>query len=210
MAKLLLDSKRTDIKMITETKVVSGSQKIYIKGIFQQFGIENQNGRIYPREVMLPEINRYINEYVKTGRAFGELDHPEGPEINGDRICHRIVDLWVEGNDVWGKSLLLNTTMGKEVQAMTEDGGVMGVSSRALGEMDHRNMVNDMHLICWDVVQEPSVATALMESLNESKNYDLKKYIEKEKIILSRLKNINKIDEKKLISEFRSLLKNLV
>ena len=177
-----------------------------IRGIFQLFDTENQNGRIYPRDVLLPEIMRYKKEYVDTGRAFGELDHPDGPEINGDRICHRIVDLWVEGNAVWGKSLVLNTTKGKEVQAMLDDGGVMGVSSRALGEVDANSQVYDMRLICWDVVHEPSVAVALMEKINEKKTYDLKKFLETEKKQYEQLKKINSADEGKMLVELKRLL----
>lgn len=204
------NKKQSSLGFVCEAENKNGKQKTYLRGPYQIFDEENQNGRIYPREILMPEIERYKKEYVDTGRAFGELDHPEGPEINGDRICHRIVDLWVEGNVVWGKSLILNTSKGKEVQAMMEDGGVMGVSSRALGELDGQSKVYDMHLICWDVVQEPSVSIALMEKINESKVYDMQKFIETEKKLYDCTKKINRDDERKMLAELKRLLaKNL-
>lgn len=213
MARLISDYNKKQINsfsVLREAIPGQSEKRLFVKCPFQVFDEENQNGRIYPREILMPEIDRYKKEYVDTGRAFGELDHPEGPEINGDRICHRVVDLWVEGNVVWGKSLILNTSKGKEVQAMLEDGGVMGVSSRALGELDGQSKVYDMHLICWDVVQEPSVSIALMEKINESKVYDMQKFIETEKKLYDCTKKINRDDERKMLAELKRLLaKNL-
>lgn len=216
MAQLLAGytKKQNDIGFVTESVKTTGKTKLYINGPFQIYEEENQNGRRYPKHVLQPEIERYLKEYVQKGRAFGELDHPENPEINGHKICHRVVDLWEEGNVVMGRSLILGTSMGREVRAMLEDGGVMGVSSRSLGDVDHNNLVTELHLICWDVVQEPSVSAALMESLSESKNWDLKNFIKDSRInIKEKMKEINKvvkIDEQRLEKQFRNILKNLI
>lgn len=205
MSKLLTGySAKSQFKVIRESTAPGGD--IYIQGPYQIADEPNQNGRKYPRSILFPEVQRYIKEYVKTGRALGELDHPDGSNIAGDRICHRIVDMWIEGNVVMGKSLILDTSKGKEVRAILEGGGIMGVSSRSLGDYDRNGNVTDLQIICWDVVQEPSVSIALVEKLNESydfcldENKQLKKIAKnnkyiidlKRKIILERFKDVFK------------------
>ena len=175
MARLIAGySKKQGNLTLLKESVESKSGDVYLTGIFQIFDEENENGRVYPKDVLLPEVQRYTEEFVKTNRAFGELDHTEDrATIAGERVCHRIVDLWVEGKYVMGKTLILDTTLGREVKAMLHNGGVLGVSSRSLGVTDNRNHVKDLYLICWDIVSEPSVSVALMERVNETKNIDL-------------------------------------
>lgn len=199
MAKLLsgYNKKQGTLKLLKESVEPSDSKDVYLTGIFQVFDEENENGRIYPESVLRPEVERYVQEFVKTNRAFGELDHPEErATIAGDRVCHRVVDLWIEGKNVMGKTLILDTTLGKEVKAMLKNGGVLGVSSRSLGETDNYNRVKDLYLICWDVVQEPSVSVALMEKLNEAREFDIQLFKKFDKKVkkLKEYKNINKDD----------------
>lgn len=197
--------------LLKESVVESDGKNTYITGVFQTFDDENQNGRIYPRKILEPEVYRYKAEFVDAGRAFGELDHPEDrANVACDRCCHRIVDLWIEGNDVMGKSLILDTHLGQDVKAMLKDQGVLGVSSRSLGETDSHNNVKDLYLICWDIVQDPSVARALMNVVNEGKKYDLEEVKRQNKKLDEMLKesavdstiNIEE-EQKKILFELR-------
>jgi len=153
-------------EIITED-VAGIGQQVYIQGIFSEFNTKNQNGRIYPRNIMEPEIIRFYEKYVKTNRALGELDHPDGPTINLDNVSHRIVDLWFEGDKVYGKALI-GGPKGDDVKSILKMGGVLGVSSRSLGSLNHRNEVDELQIITWDIVHEPSVASAIMTDLTES------------------------------------------
>ena len=182
---------QSQLKLVSEAVAGTGTSNVYIQGPFQIANSKNQNGRVYPKEILFKEVERYKKEYVQTGRALGELDHADNDRINGDRISHRIVDLWVEGNVVMGKALILDTTLGKQVKAILEGGGVMGVSSRSLGDYDDAGNVTELHLICWDIVQDPSVASALMEKVNEKYEF---RYDNKEKKFIKKAKIINKED----------------
>lgn len=212
MAKLLPGYSKKQ-NLLTES-IENGGKDIYLTGIFQVFDEENENGRIYPERVLSPEIERYKNEFVVTNRAFGELDHPEDrASISGDRVCHRIVELWVEGKNVMGKTLILDTTLGKEVKAMLHNGGTLGVSSRSLGDTDHSNTVKELYLICWDIVSEPSVSVALLEKLMESKKYDIelfKKKMKQRDEILREGRFDSSIDvnaeQRKILNELRKLM----
>lgn len=206
MAKLLSGYSQKYSNYLSESVVgPDGKKRTYITGPYQVFDEENQNGRIYPRSILLPEVERYNRDYVEKNRAFGELDHPDSPDVNGDRIAHRVVKLWVEGNVVYGKSLVLDTSLGREVKAMLEDGGVMGVSSRALGDVGYGNKVENLHLVCWDIVHEPSVASALMEQLSESREWKIADVVRKEALVreVVTAKSINKMDGERVIRAFR-------
>ena len=133
-----------DIKILTEEK--DGKKNLYIEGVFLQSEIKNRNGRIYPFKVLEKEVSRYNEEYVKTGRALGELGHPDGPTVNLDRVSHRITSLKVEGNNFIGKAQILSTPMGNIARSLLEEGVKLGVSSRGMGSIDrqeHANYVMD-------------------------------------------------------------------
>ena len=204
-------------KSILKETVDQNDKRTYLIGVFQTFDEENQNGRIYPRDILEPECERYKKEFVDSGRAFGELEHPDRANISSDRVCHRIVDLWIEGNDVMGKTLILDTTLGKDVKAMLKDGGVLGISSRCLGETDSQNRVKDLYLIGWDIVHDPSVATALLKTINESKKYDLE-YVKKQNKRINEMLKESSIDttinieeeQKKILNEFRRYFGNIL
>lgn len=100
---------------------------------------KNRNGRIYPREVMESAVNKYVTEQVVKGRAVGELNHPEGPQINLDKVSHRITELSWDGNNVMGKALVLDTPMGQIVKGLVEGGVQLGVSSRGMGTLVQQN-----------------------------------------------------------------------
>ena len=114
------------LDLITEAKE-NGEKSYQIEGVFAQAEAKNRNGRMYPKPIMENAINKYVKEQVKTGRAVGELNHPDGPTVNLDKVSHRITDLKFEGNDVMGKALILDTPMGKVVKGLLDGGCQLGV-----------------------------------------------------------------------------------
>jgi hypothetical protein len=140
--------------------------------VFMQADKKNRNGRIYEGSVMESAVNKYINEQVITGRAVGELNHPEGPTINLDKVSHKITNLRFEGSDIIGKASILKTPMGKIVEGLLEGGVKLGVSSRGMGSLERRKDGNmyvgkDFHLATIDIVQDPSAPEAFVNGIME-------------------------------------------
>ena len=135
----LITERFEDIEYISEAKE-SGEKEHYIHGIFLQADRKNRNGRIYEMTVLEPEVNRYVTEIVHNNRAYGELGHPDGPQINLDRVSHIITELKRDGSNFIGKAKLTNTPMGNIAKGLLESGANLGVSSRALGSLqpDHK------------------------------------------------------------------------
>lgn len=165
-----------DAKYITEEK--DGVKSLYIEGTFLQGGIKNRNGRIYPVETLSREVNRYVTESVLKNRAYGELNHPNGPSINLDRVSHRIVELKQNGStgNFYGKALIMNTPMGNIARGIIESGGSLGVSSRGLGTLKETNggkeVQDDFFLACGaDIVADPSAPDAFVQGILESVNW---------------------------------------
>lgn len=158
------------IEYITEAKE-NGEKDVYIEGIFMQAEKQNRNNRIYPKEVLKGATDKYVKEQVKTGRAVGELNHPEGPQINLDKVSHRITELKFKGNDVVGKALILDTPMGKIVKGLVEGGCKLGVSSRGMGTVEQKEgktyVKDDFVLATVDIVQDPSAPSAFVEGIME-------------------------------------------
>ena len=115
-----------------------GEKEYFIEGIFMQSEIKNRNGRVYPKAVMAKEVNRYVKEFVKKDRAFGELGHPDGPTINLDKVSHMITKLEEDGNNFMGRAKILSTPNGQVVRSLINDGAKLGVSSRGLGSLEQR------------------------------------------------------------------------
>lgn len=158
------------LEYITEAKD-NGEKNVFIEGIFMQAEQQNRNNRIYPKTVLEAACGKYVKEQVKTGRAVGELNHPEGPAINLDKVSHRITDLKWEGNNVVGKALILDTPMGKIVKGLVEGGCKLGVSSRGMGTVEQREgktyVKDDFVLSTVDIVQDPSAPSAFVEGIME-------------------------------------------
>ena len=176
------------LKLITET-YFSGllTEKgkdgdLYIEGIFMQADKENHNGRIYPLDIMKPEVDAYCEEFVKTHRAIGELNHPTSVTVNPERASHLIVDIKQSGSDFIGKAKILNTPQGNIVRGLIEGGVKLGVSSRGLGSVKEGRgkfrgvdvVQNDFKLITVDVVSNPSAPDAFVEGIYESMSYMIK------------------------------------
>ncbi len=168
--KLITEYIQEDLSYFTEA-TKSGEKNTFIEGIFMQTETKNRNGRMYPKKIMESAVNKYVEEQVSKGRAVGELNHPNGPTINLDKVSHRITDLRFEGNDVIGKALVLNTPMGKIVKGLMEGGVQLGVSSRGMGSIENKNSMNvvkdDFHLATIDIVQDPSAPDAFVNGIME-------------------------------------------
>lgn len=168
--KLITEQIDSGIHYITEAKQ-NGKTEVFIEGIFMMADSKNRNGRIYESKILQPAVEKYIEEQVKTGRAVGELNHPEGPTINLDKVSHLITDLRFEGNNVIGKAKILETPMGQIVKGLLEGGVKLGVSSRGMGSLETRNGVNyvknDFHLATVDIVQDPSAPSAFVNGIME-------------------------------------------
>ena len=151
----------------------AGSKRCYIEGVFLQSNVKNRNGRIYPSDIMSEEVQRYIKEKVKTGRALGELGHPTGPQINLDRVSHRIVELRQDGANWVGKALITEgTPFGAIAKGLIEAGTQLGVSSRGMGSLKARNGImevqNDFRLAtAADIVADPSAPDAFVNGIME-------------------------------------------
>ena len=163
-----------DVQYLQEEK--DGKKSTFIEGVFLQSEIKNRNGRLYPKEIMQREVNRYIEESVNKNRAYGELGHPDGPTVNLDRVSHMIVSLKEDGNNYIGKAKILNTPMGNIVKTLIDEGASLGVSSRGLGsikEQDGINEVQDDFMLATaaDIVAAPSAPDAFVQGVMESKEW---------------------------------------
>lgn len=160
-----------EVKLITEEKE-DGKKDFYIEGIFMQADLQNRNGRIYPMPVMEKEVNRYVKEYVDTKRAFGELGHPEGPQINLDRISHMITELKRDGSNIVGRAKILETPMGNIAKNIIQGGGALGVSSRGMGSLKEKNGIMEVQddftlATAADIVADPSAPGAFVNGIME-------------------------------------------
>jgi hypothetical protein len=168
--KLILERMESDIQVVTEAKQ-NGTKDFFIEGIFMMADQPNRNKRVYESKILQPAVEKYIEQQVKTGRAVGELNHPDGPTINLDKVSHLITDLRFEGANVIGKAKILNTPMGQIVKGLLEGGVKLGVSSRGMGSLVEKNGVNyvkdDFHLATVDIVQDPSAPAAFVNGIME-------------------------------------------
>jgi len=171
MAKLITESLNTNYKTFIEEDVHTGEKKYYITGSFLKTDIRNQNGRLYPMDVVKPCINEFVEKKVKLNRAVGELNHPHKPEIDLERIAIIIEELYFEGNDVIGKARVVHD----RVKELIDAGLSFGVSLRALGDVDDDGiMLPGMTLLAIDLVADPSFETAFVDPILESREYEIK------------------------------------
>ena len=203
-----------EIEYITEGK----GKEQYIKGIFMQADIKNQNGRVYPKEVLVKEVDNFNNKYVKEGRALGELGHPAGPVINLDRVSHVIKELTQEGSNFIGKAKVMDTPNGRIVKNFISEGVKLGVSSRGMGSVKiNKEGVNEVQkdfvLSTVDIVADPSAPDAFVNGIMEGKEWIWENGIIKEQEINIMKKTIEKANmrelEEKKIEVFTKFLQNL-
>jgi len=196
------------VDFIVEEK--GGKKHMYIEGIFLQGNICNRNGRMYQMEGLRREVQRYTENHINSGRALGELGHPDGPTVNLDRVSHKIISLKEDGNNFIGKAKILSTPMGNIAKSLIGEGVKLGVSSRGIGSLkqsrDGINIVGDDFMLATaaDIVADPSAPDAFVEGIMEGKEWVWDGGILREQAAKKTYKQINtlvtqgQLDEKKL------------
>tara|TARA_B100000424_G_C22906088_1_gene481966 strand:+ start:799 stop:1455 length:657 start_codon:yes stop_codon:yes gene_type:complete len=168
--KLITEYTTSDVNCLVE-KQEDGSKSHMIEGIFAMAESKNRNGRIYPKAVMESAVNKYVKEQVSKDRAVGELNHPDGPTVNLDKVSHKITELQMDGNNVMGKARILETPMGKIVKGLLDGGVQLGVSTRGMGSLEQRGnamfVKDDFMLNTVDIVQDPSAPQAFVNGIME-------------------------------------------
>ena len=158
------------------TEALDGNKPLILRNVvLQRANAKNQNGRVYPKEILMREASVYKQNFVTQRRALGELDHPESPVVNLKNVCCNIVELWTEGDDVRGNIEILTTPTGNIVRELIRNNIKLGVSSRGMGSVKQMSentveVQEDFELICWDFVSNPSTQGAFMRPthMNES------------------------------------------
>jgi len=205
----LITEHTSDVEYIVEGK----NKQQYIKGIFMQSDIKNQNGRIYPFSVLQKQVKEFNNNFVKQDRALGELGHPSGPTVNLDRVSHVITELQEDGKNFVGKAKIIDTPNGKIVKNLLESGVRLGVSSRGLGSVktnkDGVNEVQDDFVLATvDIVSDPSAPDAFVNGIMEGKEFSLTGEVEYD--IQQEIKNTVKARlEQKKIELFKKFMGGL-
>ena len=198
----------------------NGKKSMYIEGVFLQGDIKNRNGRMYPMETLRKEVGRYNENHVQSGRALGELGHPDTPTVNLDRVSHKIVSLKESGANFIGKAKILGTPMGKIASSLIEEGVKLGVSSRGIGSLkmtrEGVNVVGDDFMLATaaDIVADPSAPDAFVEGIMEGKDWVWDGGILRERSAAKTYKTINTLTDQKRLDEqklnlFNDFLSNL-
>ena len=168
--KLITEYTESNVQCLIEKKE-NGEKKYIIEGVFAQADTKNRNGRIYPRDVMEQAVATYVDTQVSKDRAVGELNHPEGPTVNLDKVSHKITELKFEGRNVMGRASILNTPNGMIVKGLLDGGVQLGVSTRGMGSLarqgDAMVVKDDFVLNTVDIVQDPSAPTAFVNGIME-------------------------------------------
>jgi hypothetical protein len=150
------------------TEALDGNKPLILRNVvLQRANAKNQNGRVYPKEILMREASVYKQNFVNQRRALGELDHPESPIVNLKNVCCNIVGLWTDGDDVRGDIEILTTPTGNIVRELIRNNIKLGVSSRGMGSVKQMSentveVQEDFSLICFDVVSNPSTVGAFI------------------------------------------------
>ena len=201
------------VKFITE-KLKSGKQNLYIEGIFLQGNIKNRNGRMYPMDTLRKEVGRYNESNVSSGRALGELGHPDGPTVNLDRVSHKIVSLKESGSNFIGKAKILDTPMGQIAKSLIGEGVKLGVSSRGIGSLkptkEGFNVVGEDFMLATaaDIVADPSAPDAFVEGIMEGKEWVWEGNSFREQLATDTKNKINALTAQKALEEHKLSLFN--
>jgi hypothetical protein len=177
--KLLVDYITFDIspEMISES-MEKNNGRLLVKGVLQRADAKNQNGRIYPKEILMREANKYASVNIKERRALGELDHPDSSIVNLNNVSHNITEMHWDGNDLVGTVEVLSTPSGNILRELFKCGIKLGISSRGLGSVKQLGegtveVGDDFELIAFDFVSNPSTHGAFLKPMNESVNPNL-------------------------------------
>ena len=197
------------VKVFTES-LKGGKKNLYIEGVFLQGNIKNRNGRMYPMETLQKEVGRYIKEHVDTGRALGELGHPDGPTVNLDRVSHKITSLKESGSNFIGKAKILESTpMGSIAKSLLSEGVKLGVSSRGIGSLkptkEGFNVVGEDFMLATaaDIVADPSAPDAFVEGIMEGKEWVWEGTTLRERLAERTKTKIERLAEQKRLEEHK-------
>ena len=150
----------------------SNDGRLIVQGVLQRATSKNQNGRVYPKDILAREVAQYKKINIAENRALGELDHPEASVVNLQNVSHNVKDVWWEGDDVMGRVEILGTPSGNILKELLKAGITLGISSRGMGSVKQVDeatvqVEDDFELICWDFVSNPSTHGAFMKPVNE-------------------------------------------
>jgi hypothetical protein len=212
----LISEQIEEVTFIAEES--NGKKNYFIEGIFLQGEIKNRNGRMYPMAVLDREVGKYTESFINTDRALGELGHPDGPNLNLDRVSHKITSLKKEGTNYVGRAKILGTPMGSIAKNLLDEGIKLGVSSRGMGSIKKEsncNVVCDDFMLATaaDIVADPSAPDAFVNGIMEGKEWVWDNGILKEseiakiKVTIDEATLIN-LQERK-VSAFKSFLQSL-
>ena len=188
-----------DFEYLEEQNNLKEQSTLYIKGPFIGCNVVNRNKRLYSLDDTRKDVQRYIEEMVKPGRAMGELNHPANADVNLERACHLITELKEDDSIFYGKSKVLSTPSGMVLRSLINDGVKIGVSTRALGALQEQsdyNLVQNMHLIAIDAVADPSYPKAFVNGILESKTFVLDEDGDFEELYEDLENNIAKLPKK--------------
>ena len=167
-----------EFEYILEEKNTKDAPRLYIKGPYMMADDVNKNKRVYDLDNMIEEVARYEKEMIKNDRAMGELNHPTTAEVDLERACHIVTEMTQDGSTFIGKSKVLQTPCGEIVRKLVTDGVRVGMSSRALGQIDQKGVIGHvtlMNLVAIDCVADPSYSDAFVNGILESKQWILNK-----------------------------------
>lgn len=205
-----------DIKYLTEAKD-DGKKNYFIEGIFLQGDIKNRNGRMYPSGVLESEVNRYNKDYVAKNRAYGELGHPSGPNINLERVSHMITKLERDGSNFVGRAkIMTETPYGAIVKSLMDEGAQLGVSSRGMGSLKENSkgiaeVQKDFYLAtAGDIVADPSAPDAFVRGIMEGKEWIWENGIIREAEIANYKKQIEKTAVSNLEEQMLRVFKDFI
>ena len=187
MKRLLVDTQNFSLtKAQINEAIATNGGRLIVEGVLQRAEAKNQNGRVYPKEILMREVSKYKDREIKENRAYGELDHPDSSVVELKNTSHIVRDVLWDGNDVVGKVEILKTPAGNILKELLEAGCTVGISSRGMGSVKESKggtvvVEDDFYLVCWDFVSNPSTHGAFMRPINES-------------ITSNKLKSYNKIN----------------
>jgi len=174
---LLTEYRQFKVDKLLVEQSIKENKPLIVSGIIQRAEAENQNKRVYPKEILLREIKNYIEGPIKERRALGELDHPESSVINLQNVSHNITEITVDGNDIYGTFEILSTPAGNILKELFRNGITVGVSSRGMGSVEEGlnedgdpsvTVQDDFELLCWDFVSTPSTHGAYVSPIDGS------------------------------------------
>ena len=159
-------------KQLVEASIKE-NRSLVVKGVIQRAEAKNQNGRVYPKEILEREIKKYIDGPVRERRALGELDHPESSVINLQNVSHNVIKVKMVGDDVYGEVEILSTPAGNILKELFRNGITVGISSRGMGSVQESGngtveVQDDFELLCFDFVSTPSTHGAFMKPAGRS------------------------------------------